>query len=94
MMFFFTFLHIQGFKAWINFPNDLYNGENLMSQLFQMCMAIVNYPKNEMNVDEVIESMNGSAFNPHRIRCALSKIAHSAISYDIADGYSARNAWN
>jgi hypothetical protein len=50
-----------------------------MSQLFDMCQAIVNYPKNEMTVDDVIESMNGAAINPHSIRCALSKIASQSI---------------
>ena len=50
-----------------------------MSQLFEMCQAIVNYPKNEMTVDNVIESMNGAAVNPHSIRCALSKIASQSV---------------
>lgn len=50
-----------------------------MSQLFQMCKAIVNYPKSEMTVDDVIESMNGTGLNPHSIRCALSKIASNGV---------------
>ena len=50
-----------------------------MSQLFEMCQAIVNYPKNEMTLDNVLESMNGSGINPHSIRCALSKIASKRV---------------
>ncbi len=50
-----------------------------MSQLFEMCQAIVNYPENEMTVDNVIEFMNGSINNPHSIRCALSKIASKSV---------------
>lgn len=50
-----------------------------MSQLFEMCQTIVNYPKNEMTVDDVIDSMNGTAINPHSIRCALSKIASKSV---------------
>ncbi len=50
-----------------------------MSQLFEMCQAIVNYPKNEMTVDNVIDAMNGTGINPHSIRCALSKIASKSV---------------
>lgn len=50
-----------------------------MSQLFEMCQAIVNCPKNEMTVDDVIESMNSTAINAHSIRSALSKIASKSV---------------
>lgn len=50
-----------------------------MSQLFEMCQAIMNYPKNEMTVDDVVEAMNGSGINQHSIRCALSKIASKSV---------------
>jgi len=50
-----------------------------MSQLFEMCKAIVNFPKNEMTLEDVLESMNGVALNPHSIRCALSKIASKSV---------------
>lgn len=50
-----------------------------MSQLFEMCQAIMNFPKNEMTVDDVVEAMNGSGINQHSIRCALSKIASKSV---------------
>ena len=50
-----------------------------MSQLYEMCQAIVNHPENELTVEDVIETMNGSGVNSHSIRCALSKIAARSV---------------
>jgi len=61
-----------------------------MSQLFEMCQAIVNFPKSEMTLDNILESMNGKAVNPHSIRCALSKIASNRVLVEPTRRYRGR----
>ena len=61
-----------------------------MSQLFEMCQAIVNFPKSEMTLDNILESMNGKAINPHSIRCALSKIASNGVLVEPTRRYRGR----
>jgi len=50
-----------------------------MSQLFEMCQAIVNYPEEEMTIEEIIDFMDIKGANPHSIRCAMSKIASQSV---------------
>lgn len=50
-----------------------------MSQLFEMCQTIVNFPENEMTIEEIIDSMDIKGANPHSIRCAMSKIASQSV---------------
>ena len=50
-----------------------------MSQLFEMCQTIVNFPKSEMTIEEIIESMDIKGANPHSIRCAMSKMASQNV---------------
>jgi DNA-binding transcriptional regulator GbsR (MarR family) len=60
-----------------------------MSQLFQMCKAIIDYPQKEMTIDEIIEIL-GNGFNPHSIKCAMSKIATKNVLVERTDKYMGR----